>query len=98
MSAMIFYLWGFYFFIFSRRMQTPPIQFNATLLNWLKGFGLMVCGKLVTVWLHSLSHAGMDIDINKVDGIIGVPLFLVSVAIVARLLNANKKTLPEDKK
>ncbi len=93
MSALIFYMWGFYFFIFSRRMQKPPSKLNVTLLNFLKGFGLMVCGKLVALGIHSWNEGMALDDSSKFDGIIASLLFLISIPIAIRLFSANKRPL-----
>ena len=85
LTSFILYGWAFYYFIkkFNRR------QFKVTWVNILKGVGLIILGKLIAIFLLSLRNA--DIDVDKVDNLIGVPLFIFTIVKAAILLNKREK-------
>ena len=81
MTQYILYAWGFYYFI--RKVDYKRLK--ETWVNCLKGFGLMVCGKIIAVFLVFLGR--YDISSDKVDMFLGAPLIIFTIYKIARLLN-----------
>lgn len=91
-TEFIFYGWALYFFIKQRDYK----QFK-TWVSFLIGVGLILCGKIIAIYLYYLQSNAMDIDISKVDGFLAIPLFIGSIIIIAKLLNKKDKLRAEDR-
>jgi len=78
-TSLILFGWGMYHFINK--------GINKKLSTWktlVKGIGLMFLAVLANKFLNSLDG---DIDVTKVDGFISVPLFILTIILIAKLLN-----------
>ncbi len=83
-TSLILFGWGMYHFINK--------GINKTISTWktlIKGIGLMSLAVLANKFLNSLDA---DIDVTKVDGSISVPLFILTIILIAKLLNKKEKT------
>ena len=93
MTEYFLYVWGFYYFIV--RIEGLPTYWNkyrfdfkrvkATWINGLKGFGLMLCGKVIAVFLAFLEQR--EISTEKIDMFLATPLIIFSIIKIAKLLN-----------
>lgn len=91
MTEYILYAWVWYYLIF----KVDYKRFKATWVSFLKGVGLWVCGNIMhrpnlSILLNSF-HI-YDIDVGKVDMILGIPLLIFSIIKFATLLNKKNKT------
>jgi hypothetical protein len=98
MTEYILYAWGFYYFIvrikglptYRNNYKWDIKQLKATWVNCLKGLGLMLCGKIIAVFLNNLNR--YDISKGKVDMFLATPLIIFSIIKIAKLLNKRDKT------
>ncbi len=82
----IYYLWK----------KTDFKKLKMTWKNFLKGMGLAFLSVLTSKFLNFL---GGDVDINKVDGFFGIPLFIFTLIKAAQIFNKRfKPSNIEDKK
>jgi hypothetical protein len=85
MTEYILYAWGLYYFI----RKTNFKRFKATWINCFKGFILMLFGKMIAVFLGFQNK--YDMDVNKIDMFLGIPLVVFSIIKIAKFLNKKDK-------
>ena len=99
-TEIILYAWALYFFIKEKDYKLKDYKQFKNWANFLKGAGLILCGKLIAIYFSYLLLQSnvMGTDIDSVDGLLATLLFVVSIIIIAKILNKKDRLHAEDDK